>query len=155
MLTFLNPQWHLRALRANRMISMTMNKNLVRPAMAAVLAIAFGGSAFAVETIDLPAGKSFTTKIGTWNSSNCEAGPYPRMEFKQPANGKFSSKKGRSVEPAGSACAGKNLPGWIITYTPKKGFRGKDCGSITLNFQEYVNGGNEISQNYPICFNVK
>jgi hypothetical protein len=134
---------------------MYLSKTFQISFFAAVVATGFAAQAFAAETIDVRAGGSFSTKIAVWNSSNCEAGPYPRVEFGQPANGSFSSKKGRSKEPAGSACAGKNLPGVVITYKPKKGFRGKDCGSISLNFPEYVNGGSETSRRIDVCFNVK
>jgi hypothetical protein len=121
----------------------------------AACVVLISGVAFAAETIDVPAGRSFSTKIGTWDSSNCQAGEYPALDFAKFENGTITKKKGRSVEPAGSACAGKNLPGWIVTYKPNKGFRGEDCGAISLNFSEYVSGGNTISKRYNICFNVK
>jgi hypothetical protein len=134
---------------------MSKIKTNVRAATTSACLFLIANVAVAAETIDVTAGKSFTTKIGTWNSSNCEAGPYPALDFAKFSNGTLSKKKGRSIEPAGSACAGKNLPGWIVTYTPKKGFKGEDCGAISLNFSEYVSGGNTISKRYPICFNVK
>ena len=127
----------------------------VKPVLIAAFMAFMGGTASAAETIDVPAGKSFSTKIGTWDSSNCQAGEFPALDFAKFENGTITKKKGRSVEPEGSACAGKNLPGWIVTYKPNKGFRGEDCGAISLNFSEYVNGGNIISKRYGICFNVK
>jgi hypothetical protein len=142
----------LRIIRAKFMRNIsTLFSRLIIASCAVVIA----GSAFAAESIDVRAGGSFSTKIAVWNSSNCEAGPYPRVEFGQPANGNLTSKKGRSKEPAGSACAGKTLPGMVITYKPKKGFRGKDCGSISLNYPEFVSGGGETSRRYDVCFNVK
>jgi hypothetical protein len=122
---------------------------------AAFFVVSFSSVAVAQGEIEVPAGKSFTTKMNVYNPNNCEAGPYPQVEFKQPENGTFTSKKGRSVEPKGAACAGKNMPGVMITYTPKKGFRGRDCGSVALNFPAYVSGGSMTSRIFPVCFNVK
>ena len=113
------------------------------------------GSVSAAETIDMKAGQSITTKFAVWDSSNCQAGPYPEVQFKQPANGKITTRKGRGIEPKGSPCAGKNLPGVFVTYKPNKGFRGKECGAISLVFPAYVSGGNATSQRYDFCINVK
>ena len=112
-------------------------------------------AALSAETYDMKAGGSITTKFGVWNSSNCEAGAYPEITFKQPANGKITTRKGRGVEPAGSACAGKNLPGIFVTYTPNKGFRGQDCGSLSMAFPTYVGGTVMTSRRFDICINVK
>jgi hypothetical protein len=124
-----------------------------------VTVIAFGTifstSAFSVETIDLPAGRSYSGDFYVFNESNCESAGIGTLNYKQPKNGKVSSRKGRSKVPAGQACAGKSFPAWIVTYTPNKGFRGKECGSISLNYPLYIDGNVMTSKNYPICFNVK
>ena len=145
----------LDVLRANKVKIMKRAKTVLHAFAAAIIMAAFTVTVTAAEGIDVKAGGSFSTKIAVWNSSNCEAGPYPRVEFSQTPNGKLSAKKGRSKEPEGSACAGKTLPGMVITYVPDKGFKGKDCGSIALNYPEYASGGGETSRRYDVCFNVK
>ena len=120
----------------------------------ALLVFSFG-FASATETFDMKAGQSITTKFAVWDSSNCQAGPYPEVQFKQPANGKITTRRGRAVEPEGTPCAGKNLPGVFVTYKPNKGFKGKECGAISLVFPEYVSGGGITSKRYDICINVK
>ena len=117
--------------------------------------VAFSEAAFAVETIDLRAGQSYSGNFYVFDESNCQSAGIGTVTFKQPKNGKVTARKGRTKVSAGQECAGKTFPVWVVTYTPNKGFRGKECGAVSLSYPLYIEGNIMTSKNYPICFNVK
>lgn len=87
------------------------------------------------------------TKLETYwifSKENCRPGPKPKVEFKQPQNGTISVSWGTlGVIPKG-LCKNVSVKGYFISYTPNRGYRGKDTGKVYFSFLKYGTSVNVV-----------
>ncbi|MEM8749328.1 MAG: hypothetical protein AAGF28_03455 [Pseudomonadota bacterium] len=142
---------------------MTLNLTTRASVVCAGLAVAFAATfvadpAFAArKKMDVRAGATTTiSSMGVYNTSNCNAAPYPKVWLKQPKNGVLKSFKRRVRVEKGRKCAGKMLNYTFVSYTPKPGFRGDDRGKVVFSFPSHA-GATVHSKAYSTTytFNVK
>ncbi|MGL4488276.1 MAG: hypothetical protein ACRCU5_02385 [Rhizobiaceae bacterium] len=109
------------------------------------------------ETVSAVVSAGRTTPLRTFtlfNSTSCEYGPKPKVEFRQPENGTISVKWGVVGTIDKGVCKSKNVRGYIISYTPNRGYRGKDQGSVIFNYLKYGTSGN-VAETVKFNFTVK
>ena len=128
--------------------------------LAAALTIGFsaavlaeGGSDDGNETLHQALGTKLTDVVAvgrdrSWNytfaswDDGCGAGELPTVTItQQPSHGKLTTEKGiHTVLNKLSICVGKEITGTTLSYTPTKGYSGKDTISYTVDRQETVGG---------------
>jgi hypothetical protein len=108
------------------------------------------------ETTKVAAGRS--TTLGFFNvyqKSTCAGAGKPSVSFKQPANGTLRAEWGSGVNNSDDGCKGKTTKGYRLIYTPKKGFRGKDSGTLYFTYPTYANSPTTSTRRVPIEVEVR
>lgn len=124
-------------------------------ALAFLLALLGEASA---ETRNIPANK--TSTIGfyyTYVRNTCNYGSKPKFKLTQaPAHGSVTAKwQGYRMGQEAGYCAGKQVYGMMIVYTPNKGFQGKDAVAFDLiGSGVYPGMGYDLSRGFRIDVNV-
>jgi len=82
--------------------------------------------------------------FSAYDPNDCGALAYPKVSFKQPANGSLRIKKyvGKLIGKKfkGSFCYGKTAKGLAVYYRSNRGFRGLDRARVSFSFPAFVDG---------------
>lgn len=121
-------------------------KLFVRTLSALLLAMSPFSTAALADTYSVEVAAGRTTQLRSFslfNDVTCEFGPKPSVQFRQPANGKISVAWGVVGFEGKGPCKKANIRGFIVSYTPKPGFRGKDTGKVYFSYLRYGTSGNK------------
>lgn len=118
----------------------------------------FPTAAFA-ENVTVPANRtSPVTGFWVFGEQNCHhPGRLKHRVSKEPAHGKVTVKfdKRRIPEEVSKRCAGRTSGVMIVFYTPDRGYRGKDKGSVSFQFPKYQGGGIATARTIKFSVTVK
>jgi hypothetical protein len=87
-------------------------------------------------------------------ADTCNSAAPPTFKIKQSAkNGRLIADIVRSTFLADhKSCAGKPAQVFVVGYQPKRGFRGKDMGVVSMRFNAYSN--ENIVRSRALRFNI-
>ena len=131
-----------------------MKSRFYKAALAAGLLLA-GVGLVSAETIKVsPGGRSQIYSYIFYNQETCTSLGKPTITLHQPAHGTLSSVWTTLVLD-GKGCNGKKFKGYLIYYTPKGGFHGKDPASFALAYANFINGPIDTSRRINLDIEVK
>ncbi len=130
-------------------------KNILCRAALAMGLLLSGVSLAKAESIKVsPGGRSEVYSYILYNQETCTNLGKPQITLHQPAHGTLSSVWTTLVLD-GDGCRGKKFKGYIIYYTPKGGYHGKDPASFALAYANFINGPIDTSRRINLDINVK
>lgn len=95
-------------------------------------------------SVSVAAGRKTSLRaFSVFNYVTCQYGPKASVQFQQPKNGTLSVQWGVVDFTGKGVCKKSNIKGYIVSYTPKGGFRGKDTGKVFLSYQKYQTSGTD------------
>jgi hypothetical protein len=102
----------------------------------------FAAQDVSAETVSkrVPANRATTLDLfKQWNNSCKNLGTISTSMTKRPSSGSLrpsvvSAPIPRRADIGSSACAGKKIKALRVVYQPKKGFRGRDSATISVNY---------------------
>jgi len=123
---------------------------------AVILAVSATGSALAAENVDVDANggmQPIYTMTLTY-ADTCNSAAPPTFKIKQDAkNGRLIADIVNSTFAADhKRCAGKPVQVFVVGYQPKRGFRGKDTGVVSMRYNAYSN--ESIIRSRALRFNI-
>lgn len=89
---------------------------------------------------DVPANRSTVVEShAVYNKGTCYGGEIPQMKVtKKPEHGQVKIRRTAfKLSKDTGKCAGKSVKGVAVSYTPNKGFRGKDEFKLGFSFSKY------------------
>ena len=130
-------------------------KNSLCKASLAIGLMLVGSGFVNAETIKVsPCGRSAVYSYILYNQETCTSLGKPQITLHQPAHGTLSSVWTTLVLD-GKGCNGKKFKGYLIYYTPKGGFHGKDPASFALAYANFINGPIDTSRRINLDIEVK
>ncbi len=124
---------------------------------AAVLMASLNTAAAETHSRDVAANKATVVNGHVYyNRHECTSGPIAQVKLKvKPKHGSVKISRTTYTPPIGKRCDNKKFNAVIVTYTPKRGYRGKDTFKTSYSMPTYIQGSqmNYYSDTYKI--NVK
>ncbi len=131
-----------------------MKKFLCKSVLAASLLHTSAGFASAEAIKVSPGGRSQVYSYIFYNQETCTSLGKPQITLHQPAHGTLTSVWTTLVLD-GKGCNGKRFKGYLIYYTPKGGYHGKDPASFALAYANFINGPIDTSRRINLDIDVK
>ncbi len=101
-----------------------------------------------------PGGRSQVYSYVFYNKETCTSLEKPKITLNQPAHGKLDAEwTSRKLD--GNVCSGRRFKGYVIYYTPKGGFHGKDPASFALAYATFIDGPIDTSRRIDLDIDVK
>lgn len=93
---------------------------------------------------------------GNFNRGTCLSAALPRYKIsRQPKHGRLKLEA-RTVKIRNKgSCKGKPIKAYIVTYSPEKGFRGKDTGQVSFTYFRYTEGAATRHEGVKIVVTVE
>ena len=124
--------------------------------LAALSAVILSEAAVAAETTRVPSGRTVTLGFfNIYNESTCGSAGKPDVSFKQPANGTLRVEWVSAKNGAKGYCNGRVTKGFRIIYASKKGFHGKDNGTIYFSYPRWESSSSKETQKMSFNLDVQ
>lgn len=107
------------------------------------------------QTFNVKAGKATPLfPLGQFENDTCMVLPPPRYDLAQPENGRFKVITAPVTLTRG-ICKGKSYNDLWLVYTPERGFKGRDRGSIRIERMRHADQPAPSMHRYNLTINVE